>query len=344
MKTNRKKLLEVLQAVKPGLANKEIIEQTTSFIFTGTNVLTYNDEISVSHPIDLDIVGAVQAKELIALLNKSSDEEIELETTESELRVISKKSKAGIKLQAQTNVADIEAALGTPVEWEPLPGKFKEALAYAAFSVGKNMTKPLLTCIFVTGTEAFSSDDFRITYCNIFDAEISDGLLIPGTVASDIKNYDVEEYSITDGWVHLRTAAGVVFSFRTLKGEFPAEKIKQIINSVDGDKIKLPSDLDGALERAGIFSSGVEVRTANDDRIQAIVRAGVLTIRGEGSSGWFEESSRIRYKGDDLEFEVNPGFFQEILKHTDEMVVGHGMLKFESKEFVHIVRTFAPRS
>ena len=80
MSTNRKDLLKVLQLVRPGLAAKEIIEQSTSFIFTKGQVIAYNDEISVSHPVvkGLDLDGAVQANELFALLNKLTDDTIEL--------------------------------------------------------------------------------------------------------------------------------------------------------------------------------------------------------------------------------------------------------------------------
>ena len=70
MKIKRAELLSTLTALRPGLASKEIIEQSTSFIFSDGRVVTYNDEVAVQHPVDLDIIGAVQGKELFALLNK----------------------------------------------------------------------------------------------------------------------------------------------------------------------------------------------------------------------------------------------------------------------------------
>ena len=51
MKTNKTKLQTALEIVKPGLANKEIIEQSTSFAFLKGKVVTYNDEVSISHPL-----------------------------------------------------------------------------------------------------------------------------------------------------------------------------------------------------------------------------------------------------------------------------------------------------
>ena len=70
-------LLKALEIVKPGLASKEIIQQTTSFAFIEGRVVTFNDEISISHPVpDLDIQGAVQADELYKFLKKTKADEI----------------------------------------------------------------------------------------------------------------------------------------------------------------------------------------------------------------------------------------------------------------------------
>ena len=51
MKINRLILQKALETVKPGLANKEMIEQATSFAFMKDKVVTYNDEISISYQI-----------------------------------------------------------------------------------------------------------------------------------------------------------------------------------------------------------------------------------------------------------------------------------------------------
>ena len=52
MKINRKELLDTLSIVSPGVSNKEMaIEQATTFAFLKDRVVTYNDEISISHPI-----------------------------------------------------------------------------------------------------------------------------------------------------------------------------------------------------------------------------------------------------------------------------------------------------
>ena len=343
MSTNRKDLLKVLQLVRPGLASREIIEQSTSFIFTKEQVIAYNDEISVSHPIKgLDLEGAVQAKELFALLNKLTDETIELESTDTELIVKGKKAKAGIKLEIKTNIEDTLKALGTPKKWHPVPATLLEAIDFCLFSVGHDMTKAMLTCIYCGGSDIISSDGFRITVYDLGKGKM-EPVNLPGVAATALKNYNPTEYSETTGWIHFRTKDEVVFSCRTMSGMFPADKCKEYLINTKGEKYKLPEDLTEALERAGIFSAGQDIKASTDDRIKITLDDGMLTVRGEGQAGWFEESNRVRYKGELLEFEVSPAHLLAILTHTDEVIIGENMLRFEGKNFVHLVRTLAAK-
>jgi len=77
MNIQKEQLKKALETVKPGLAGKEIIEQSTSFAFMGDRVVTYNDEISISHPVEgLNLTGAIRAEELYQLLSKLKREEI----------------------------------------------------------------------------------------------------------------------------------------------------------------------------------------------------------------------------------------------------------------------------
>ena len=90
MKINKSDLVSALEKVKSGLSSKEAILQSTSFAFLGGNVVTYNDEISLSHPVEgLEITGAVQATELYQLLKKLKQEEISLEVSENEILITS---------------------------------------------------------------------------------------------------------------------------------------------------------------------------------------------------------------------------------------------------------------
>jgi hypothetical protein len=80
----RQELIDALETVKPGLAQKEIVEQSSSFAFIDGKVVTYNDEISISHPVEgLKVEGAVRAEELYQLLHRITRDEVEISQTKT---------------------------------------------------------------------------------------------------------------------------------------------------------------------------------------------------------------------------------------------------------------------
>ena len=138
MKIKKQELIKALEVVKPGLAQKEMIEQSTSFAFMEGRVVTYNDEISISHPVkDLDIMGAVKADKLYGFLNKVKAEEIDLQIDDSEIRLTAGKSKAGLVLQAEMKLPLDE--IGKIGKWTKVPEGLLDAIKFASFSCSNDM-------------------------------------------------------------------------------------------------------------------------------------------------------------------------------------------------------------
>jgi hypothetical protein len=69
MQVSREELMKALNKIKVGLADKEVLEQATMFIFDGTYVSAFDNDIWASHPSPLTDTGemAVAGKELLAL-------------------------------------------------------------------------------------------------------------------------------------------------------------------------------------------------------------------------------------------------------------------------------------
>lgn len=342
-KANRKNLHAILSAVQPGLSSREIIEQSTCFIFNKGQVLTYNDEIAVSHPIDLELEGAVQAKELMKLLEKMKDEEIEIETTESEMIVWGMNSETGIKLETKTNVDAIVEVLGKMKGWKDIHEKFWDNVSFCLFSTGRDVTKPLLTCVSCTEKHIMSTDEIRITVCDLDKSGVAN-LNIPASAMHTLLSYHPTEIALSKGWAHFKNESGAIFSCRTMEGDYPNEKILSIIDNIKGDEVSLPTDLVDALERAGIFATSSDQKVASAHRVQIEINNNKLTVRGEGQKGRHKEVSRLRYKGPSLEFEINPDFLRDILKHATNMIVGDRALRFEGENFVHVIRTAIPKA
>ena len=86
MKLNRNELLDCLNIVRPAIASKEVIEQTTCFIFQAGQVITYNDEVAIhaALPEGFEVEGAIPAKELLNILNRFKGDEVEFTPEENE--------------------------------------------------------------------------------------------------------------------------------------------------------------------------------------------------------------------------------------------------------------------
>src|ERR1700759_5051745 len=101
---NREEFLQRLEAVQPGIAPREFIEQTTCFIFDKGMIVTFNDEVScrIISGLHKDFQGAVQAQPLLETLRKLTETEIEISTKEEEkeanIVIRGKSRKAGIRL------------------------------------------------------------------------------------------------------------------------------------------------------------------------------------------------------------------------------------------------------
>lgn len=344
-KIKRAELVSILNAVNIGLAGKGIVEQTDKFIFFDDRVCTYNDQISISHPISgVDVSGAVQAKELNSLLSRMNDEEITIKMVDGELTISGLKSKAGIRLEEKSEVIDdVLEKMGSPKEWFPVPEKLNEAIRACVFSAGRDLSKPLLTNLFFIDNFCYGSDNLRASRFKL-DRKFDHPLLIPATAAKDLLDYKPKSYGFTLGWVHFEMEDGVIFSCRVMEGNYPHERIDEIINSIKTKQIvKLPGDMKDILGRAGIFSAPREVRSDADNRVTVIFTPGRMTIKGEGDAGWFEETARVVYDWEEVEFDANPELLEDILSHTEEMAIGKSILKFDTPSFVHVVSRMSPK-
>lgn len=335
MKVKRAELLEALKKVQPGLAAKEIIEQSQCFVFSEGDLITYNDEIMVSCPCELanKIEGAVRAEELFAFLSKIKNETVDIVIKENELRVSSKRAKVGIPFSAEIELPFDELQLPKDDAWVKLPEAFAEGIWKCSTTASRDMTKPVLTCIHLNGNCIESSDDYRITSFvlggkrKVFPKPI----LLPAKSARDLARYVPTEYGLTKGWVHFTNEDGIIFSSRVFEDEYP--DINQYLE-VDGEAVDIPEGIETVLERAGIFS---KAEIAEDESIEVSIGTSSMTVSGEGDHGWFVEEVPIKRKGAVIRFRINPSFFKDLVDLHPKITVGEDRIRIETENVVHVV-------
>ena len=124
MKINTKEFIRVLNLIKPALGDKAIVEITTHFVFTGENVITYNDKISIIHPFETDFKCTVSADPLYKVLSKIKDETIEVILEENELKIISSNVKSGLVVNIDGSEITLPVGLDIDKKWKNLPTDF----------------------------------------------------------------------------------------------------------------------------------------------------------------------------------------------------------------------------
>jgi len=251
MKIKREDLRTALEKVRPGLASKERIEQTTSFAFLDGRVVTYNDEVSISHPVAglESIRGAVKAQALFEFLGRIKKDEIELEKEENQIIIKAGRAKAGLVFDQTMRLPldEIEKAS----KWTQLPEDFTTAVQMCLSCCSKDMSRPVLTCLHASKNVVEASDGYQIIRYTLKSKVSDKGFLIPATSANLLTRYPIKEVDLSERWIHFRTDDGTVFSSRILADNFP--DVSGFLNA-DGEEFTFPDSMQEVVHRAVVFA------------------------------------------------------------------------------------------
>lgn len=337
MKINRRELLDVLNVVKAGIAGKEILEQSSSFVFNGNRVYAFNDEIAVSAAIDIDFEGAVVAKELIAFLSKCKDKNIKIDEKDNELLLKGKNIKAGISIEKEIILPLDE--ISKAEEWHDLPSEFSRGVSLCQSSIGRDMTKPAFACLHLEGDIAEATDNQRISRFTFDDVYFEESVLIPYVGVPLLTQIPFVSYSVGQGWVHFLCEGSedetTVLSCRTFESDYP--DLEQFID-VKGKKAKLPKEIKETIERTSVFSNP---GGADKEMVTVKLSKKQCQISSSNDVGWVKEKLDAKYKGKEFNFGICPHVLNQILDISNEAVVCSktNTLRFERDNFVHVVTT-----
>lgn len=330
MEVEREDLLRTLEAVAPGLARKETLEQSSCFIFKDGWVHTFNDEIACSMRVDMPVEGAVAAKPLLELLGKLQDDKVVLSSTPGELLVKGGRSRrSGITLEADV-VLPFDAVT-MPTSWETLSPEFEDAVAVVVQAASKQDNLYPLTCVHVRPDMVEACDNYQIAQYPISGLGIKEACLIKATNIKALLGLKVNQVAESESWLHFRVngAGSLTISMRREVGDY--RDLTPIVQ-FDGQPAKLPGGLAQALERAEIFSG----ENADDNQVQVHFRKKEIRLRGEGASGWYEERATSNWAKDPFRFNISPTLLAQIAERSHDCTVAPGRLRIECGKLVYV--------
>lgn len=338
MKILTSDLKMALEIVKPGLSNKEIRDQFTSFAFTGGNVVTYNDEISVSHPLaglEEDFEGAVKAEEIYKLVSKMKTEEVELTANESELILTSGKITAGFALEPEVRLP-IKDEVSERGKWKKLPETFMENLNFGSMCCAKDMSSPVLICVHVNSNGFIeSSDELRIIHCEVAESFPFKTFLLPKSMVSTLIRVSPIKISEGNGWMHFKTELGTIVSCRTYSDNFPNTS-KHLSIGKDVITINFPKELIEAIDRAMVIAKRDNL---NEEEVEITIGNKSITIKSESEISWFQEKIKNKYDGEPITFSIIPYLLKGILSKTEICYLNGKILQFSSNNWIYITMT-----
>jgi len=335
MKINKAELQNALEKVKPGLAGKELIEQSTSFSFINDRVVTYNDEISISHPVKgLDIKGAIKAQALYAFLNKVKREEIDIEHVDNQIIIKAGRSKAGLVFEKEV-VLPIKEEIGKIKNWIDVPKDMREAFKLCYPSCSKDMSNPILTGVHFCKNIIEASDSYQIIQYKMGSMGLMNEFTIPATIIRELVKYDITEIAEGDGWIHFKTEEGTIFSARTISGKYPntAKHLK-----IEGTEFAFPKNITQILEKANVFSRS-DFSTNDISLVTVEIRNKKVKISAKNEYGWFEEKGKVEYEGDPIKFVTGVEFLINIFSKLKTCTLSESKIGFTGKGWKHIIAT-----
>ena len=340
---NRKELAGLLAQVAPGVGAKETTLQETCFVISAGYVYAYNDEICISAKLpdsmaDMDEF-AIQARELIAIVNKLKDAELDMDITGSELVIKTKRAKAEMKIEGQIKMPINEIQF--PEKWIPLPDRFSVALKDVLPAVSRDASKKLATCVFIHDNVLEASDvdkAARYTFDKSVFPKKKVGIFLPRLPASSVViKFLPEAYAADEGWIHFKNGDAILSCRLYYHGQEFVD-LSPLIDA-EGIVVELPEELPNALERAGVFvasSDGTEI-THEDRYVNVRIIDGWCLIYGEGGAGRYEESMKINYDGDDIEFNTDVQTLVNAVAENQTVEICEGYVKISDDNFSYIV-------
>lgn len=334
MKVVRSEFLRNLETVQPGLSPREIVEQSSCFAFKAGKVMTFNDEVACTADSFLGdkFTGAVQAKPLLAILSKLTEETIEIEVDGEEMVLHGKKRKAGIRMEKEVMLPF--DAVEKPKDWVKLHEEFIEAVSIVQECAGRDDEEFVRTCVHVAPGWVEANDNTQLSRYKL-KTGIKQKSLIRKEAIKHIVTLDMTHLSETETWMHFRNSTSLVLSCRRYIEEY--DDIESVLQG-QGKPMTIPKGLADAADKASVFSG----ENADNNLVRIEMRPGKLRIKGVGASGWYSEIKQVKYKGPPISFLISPTLLSEIIKKHNECEIDGSKLRVDGGKWIYVTSLGSP--
>lgn len=337
MKLKREKLLGILESVKPGIAKKEIIEETSNFIFHKNRIITYNDKVCVIHPLKCGFTCSVPSQEIYSIVKKLNDDLIVLKYEDDMLHIKTATTQAELAVTAESQIIELVDQFPEIESWKKMPKELLEAFKWCMFSASKNASIPYLTAVFVSKGFVMATDELRVSMYTL-SKKMPVSFMIPAESVKYLLSFKPTSYSIVEGWAFFKNEDNVMFCTRTIEGKYPAKKYADEFEFI-GKPVILPARLVNALDVTQVLAEG---DLLDEKRVNITIKEGTMFVSAEKQDiGKIKKKMKVKYKKKAaITMTINPIFLSEILTKTNKVTIGPDRALFASGNFKHLVSLY----
>lgn len=327
MRMNRQELLQRLESVQAGLANREVLEQSSCFVFKGGKVLTFNDRIACSQDCPIEFEGAVTAKTFLESLRKLPEDDLDFLVKDEQLVI--RGAGRQVKVRREAEVLLPIDTVEIPQRWAGLHEDFAEAVDIVAQCAAKDDENFSLTCVHITPDHIEACDNYQATRFPV-PTPLRRDTIVPRDAIKQVVALGMTEYAETKTWLHFRNPAGLVVSVRRYLEDYP--NLDELLAPINGTPATLPGSLGEAVARAEVFSA--EQADANSVLVE--LASDRMRLIGRGVSGEYEERKHIKYEGPPISFLIAPKLLTAITDRHTECEIAPGRLQIDTGRFVYV--------
>ncbi len=328
MKVNRAKLLSRLKLASRGLSMTGMVEHSDCFLFHEGKVTTFSGEVCVQVKDLCGLDGSVSSKELLSLIERFPDDELEVTQEKGgEIQLKAKRRSAGIVCQRKASLDPSEVP--KPKDWFEAPESLSGDLESAAKVCGRDETLGATTCVRIQAKRVEACDNFRGIRIDR-DTGVKGEVFISSRNVEALKDLRPEKVALDKGWIHFRVVGGII-SLRTREfDEYP--DLTPLLEE-SGDIISLPNDLISGIDRAVVTTEVESYAT----RVSVAIKPGEATVSSSSGKGWYEETFSVTYEGPPMDFTAHPDSLAQILGHSFSLRVDAGRLVAHCKPVSFVV-------
>lgn len=331
---DKQELLQALLIVKSGINVNGVDESMGYFYFSGENVITFNNTISIQQPLKTDFTTFIRGNDLVNLLIGTKSSVIDLKQKDTKVLFNAKNIKATLNTIEDNEFVNKVKAVQKSIKsitWFSLPKNFSECIKSCSTVHISGELDSVLSSALVNDGLCVSSDNQRVIKTKL-DAPM-DTMLIKCSEIDKLLSISPIKYGVSDNWLHFRNKTDCIFSLRKIEGDFP-----DILHLFDfeGDIVTLPKSLTDGINVTEIFvdslSPYIRIHFKDNQCILAI----------DSKYGSIKHKSSIKYKGKPISFSINPEFLKSMIQHSTTVCVhkDKSKLKIETDNYSMITALY----